>query len=572
MDRVAQPRPRFQFAAESKPAAPVKAGEAVDGAAAFQERCTSCHDAERSFQKKKSISGWRITIKRMAAKEDADIPEKDREPIAKYLASRNAPDDINKPQPDDNSPPEKETPSPSAKESGKDKEKPSADDSALIEQGKTAFNSSCTTCHDAEKSLQQTKSLSAWRTTVRRMAAKDGANIPESSHEAIAKYLASLGNQGKGEKAGGGEADAGPTISIAGTLSARYRTSGDPNLEDPGNFGSAWLGFSWQPKGPVSGRVTTCISCHTSGLQLGSFELVEATLRLDVNKCLCPNNPDALPVKINIEAGRFVVPFGAYYQQVNPGVDRAVSQPLIYNMGERIYPNSIGDPVLPMPDADEGASLNISFPIHKSINVTFNSYIVNGLEGNNTGIDFYESRDYVDNNRWPAAGGRITVGGSMLRLGTSVMGGRFNGDLGAGPDNAGLNYLLFGADLTFHWKDIFRLQFEYAQRNSDRYGGTPQPTVFSERVEGYYLESELQISRKHHISLFGRYDWQLHGSRLPVPGSQITSSDFIVDRLTYGVNWTLPGGSLLMANHEIWNLPQGLGTANVFGVRWAATF
>jgi len=27
-----------------------------------------------------------------------------------------------------------------------------------------------------------------------------------------------------------------------------------------------------------------------------------------------------------------------------------------------------------------------------------------------------------------------------------------------------------------------------------------------------------------------------------------------------------------MINHEIWNLPQVLGTENVFGIRWAATF
>ena len=107
-----------------------------------------------------------------------------------------------------------------------------------------------------------------------------------------------------------------------------------------------------------------------------------------------------------------------------------------------------------------------------------------------------------------------------------------------------------------HWKDIFRLQFEYAQRESDRYGGLPIPAVFSERVSGYYLESELLILRKQHISLFARYDWQLHESPLPPLGSQLATGDFSVNRFTYGINWTLPGGSLLMLNDEVWNLPE----------------
>jgi len=152
------------------------------------------------------------------------------------------------------------------------------------------------------------------------------------------------------------------------------------------------------------------------------------------------------------------------------------------------------------------------------------------------------------------------------------MGGRFNDDFGTGPQQAGLNYFIFGADAVFRWKDIFRVQFEYAQRESERYDAFQTPTVFSERVSGYYLESELLIFRKRHISLFARYDRQLHESPLTPLGSQLTTDNFGVDRLTYGINWTLPGGSLLMINHEIWNLPQELGSTNVVGIRWAATF
>jgi len=536
-------------------------------AALFQKHCTTCHDADRSLTKKKSLADWRITVQKMALKEDADIPEKVREPIAQYLAVHAG---VGKtPEAGSGSTTGGAPSSASAKE--KDEGKSKADNAALIQQGQAAFNTSCTVCHDAEKSLRKTKSLSAWRATVERMAAKEGAHIPENTHEAIATYLASL-NKGKDEKEGGA-AESGLPVTITGTISAMYRSSFDPNLEDPGHFGDAWLGLAWQPKGPVSGTVTTCISCHSQGLSLGNnIELVEARLRLDVNKCICPDKPDALPVKFNIEAGRFVVPFGAYYQQVNPGVDRAVSKPLIYNMGERVHLNDIGDPVLPMPYSNQGALVNLAFTVCDSMNVTVTSYIINGLEGNDFGISFFQSRDYLDNNHWPAAGGRVTIGGANLRLGASVTGGRFNGDTGSGPQNAGLNYTIVGADATYHWKDILRVQFEYADRESERYDSTVAPAVFSEHVSGFYLEGELLVSREKHISLFTRYDRQLHESPLPVLGSQITSGSFGVDRYTYGVNWTLPGGSLLMINHEIWNLPRALGTENVLGIRWAATF
>jgi len=190
-----------------------------------------------------------------------------------------------------------------------------------------------------------------------------------------------------------------------------YRSSGDQSLEDPGHFGDAWIGFAWQPKGPVSARVTSCIACHSQGQQLGNIDLVEASLRLDVNKCLCPNNNDALSIKANIEAGRFVVPFGAYYQEVNPGVDRAVSRPLIYNMGQRVYPNSIGDPVLPMPYSDEGASLNLTIPLSKSIDATLNTYAVNGLEGGITASTSIRAAIMsITTTGRPWAGGRPWVG------------------------------------------------------------------------------------------------------------------------------------------------------------------
>src|SRR5262245_2524517 len=77
-------------------------------------------------------------------------------------------------------------------------------DQAVVAQGQAAFERSCTKCHDAARSLDRTKDLAGWRTTVRRMAGKRDADIPSSDIEPIAVYLASRTSGGGGAAAGGG--------------------------------------------------------------------------------------------------------------------------------------------------------------------------------------------------------------------------------------------------------------------------------------------------------------------------------------------------------------------------------
>ena len=48
-------------------------------------------------------------------------------------------------------------------------EKPSADDE-IIQKGRAAFENSCTTCHDADRSLKKRKTKANWLVTIRRMA------------------------------------------------------------------------------------------------------------------------------------------------------------------------------------------------------------------------------------------------------------------------------------------------------------------------------------------------------------------------------------------------------------------
>ena len=439
------------------------------------------------------------------------------------------------------------------------------DSSAEVAAGREAFSRDCTSCHDAQRALSKRKNLGGWRSTIRRMASKAGANIPSSDWDAIAAYLAAGTDpaQADGANAPGAAAPVQsekqaeePTLSAYGVLSPLWRGGTKDSLQNPGFFPELWVGAAWQPQGVVSGRVTACISCHNE--IVSRVEVVEATLRLDLAKWF--QNPNSR-VQANIDAGRFIVPFGAFSAQVSPGAFRTVTPPLIFNMGQRVA--NTGVAVLPMPYADEGANFHASLPVDQDLDVTIDSYLVNGLQGNNLGIDFLQSRDYVDNNSRPSAGGRVTLGNHYVRAGGSITGGQFNFPVaGFTP---GLYYQIVGFDIAAHYEDIVRVQAEYARRDMDTFVASfpSPPTIGSDRTSGYYVEGELRVYEKPRISLLARYDGQDH--------RMILSDAPHVRRLTAGVNISLPGGSLLMINYERWWLAL-FPNVDVVGIRWAATF
>ena len=557
-------------------AEPESPSSAEAGAAAFTTHCTECHDAQRSLGKTKSFADWLATVRRMANMEDANIPTGVHQEIARYLALHAR---ATAPSPEaarsgaagaasGNQAPSRESGDKAASAGG-------GFDASLVQAGERAFNRYCISCHDAQRSLQASKNLAGWRTTVRRMAGKPDAQIPENTHESIATYLASRnqsGAGGTGGTGGGAAADGGPQSSLWGTFSPLWRGGGGRAVQDPGFFPNLWVGATWQ-QGAVSARATACTTCHAQN----EFGLVEAAVRFNISKYLgsrCNRPSQSEPgADIAIDAGRFVVPFGAFHQQVNPGVYRTVSLPLIYNMGQRVdatnlSAGALGYPVLPMPYSDTGANLSMGLPIAENATATFDAYLINGLQGTSNGVDFIQTyQQFFALNSQPAGGGRFTIGGQHLRLGASVMGGRFNRFTTSVP----LDYLIFGADVVFRWKDLLRVQFEFAQRNSQRIGAVPA-SVFTERVGGSYLEGEVLISRHWNLSFLARYDSQSTQSLLPPVGSPLTTGNFLVQRFTYGLNWTLPGGSLLMVNNEHWILPHSLGSIDVLGVRWAVTF
>lgn len=459
-------------------------------------------------------------------------------------------------------------------------------DQAVVSAGQAAFERSCTKCHDAARSLDRTKDLAGWRTTVRRMAGKRDANIPESEIEPISVYLASRTSgggggaaAGSGSTAGGGgtaaPSSAAASLAAFATVSPIWR-GGNNDLQNNGFGALAWIGAGWQGK-IVSVRATACVSCHgvKEPGQISRIEPAEVAVHVDLSTYF---DKQCKGMKGSLDAGRFIVPFGAFSAQSDPSLYRTVSTPLIFNMGQRLFDKDIGFPVLPMPYADEGINLSIATPClfdcgTGPVTMTADGYLINGLEGNVNGIDFYQSRDLYDNNNRVAGGTRVTIGDPYVRAGASFMSGRY--DVPTPGLAEGLYYTIYGFDIQAKYKRLFRAIFEYARRDNDRFGILPAgASIFNEGVYGYYAEAEVRpCGEKSPVSLLTRYDWQAHNSILPPSGSSLVEGHYHVERLTFGVNVELWHQSLLMFNYERWLTPEQFHrTSDVFGVRYTITF
>jgi cytochrome c5 len=449
-------------------------------------------------------------------------------------------------------------------------------DPAAVSAGSAAFDRSCTTCHDAARSLDRTKDLDGWRATVKRMAAKKGAEVAAGDIEPIATFLASrtTPTATAGDKSVTPPAGADKTsMTTFVTLSPLWR-GGPDRLQNPGFTPLAWAGASWEGK-TVSGRVTVCAACH--GVQeqafLSRLDLVEAAARVDLSEFFgrCCSG-----MKGGIEAGRFIVPFGAFSSQTNPGVYRTVSTPLIFNMGQRVFNGDLGVSVLPLPYSNTGVNADVSVPVCDlgtgPITAGVEGYLINGLAGNGSGIDFLQSRDLVDNNTRMSGGGRVTVGDPYVRVGASILAGRFDNPNDNVP-SAPLDYRLYGFDFQAHYKRLFRCQVEYARRDSDRVGVLPTGVgKVTDALDGYYMEAEVRPYDECRVSLLARQDFMRSRSPLPPPGSSLPTGTFNVNRFTAGINIELWHQSLLMINYERWLVPLPDRGVNVFGVRYTVTY
>lgn len=561
------------------------AAEVAKGKEAFYRSCVKCHDAERSLSIEKSHSEWMATTRRMAAKDDAEIDSSDFRAIATFLSERSSveiEESKARAEKDD-------------EDSGEDDQADTGRkfDPAMVAAGRTAFFKSCVKCHDAERSLNKKKSLSSWRATVKRMAAKDGADVRPGDVEAISVFLAAESADGVN---GPIDDDAGEVSpwTFSTTLSTLNRTSSDP-IETPGFFVDAWVGADWQSDGPLRATVMACTSCHSdrNSSKGFTFELVEASATLDLKKLLFDKyhssetkqtaarmtasqmtagahdtmlqlngseNASAsntmqqsvespISTSADLKMGRFIVPFGAYSSFSHPGSYRTVTNPLMFNMGRRLDTGGSFQPVLPAPYSDEGVNLRFALREYCDRSYTLDLFAVNGLQGTTSGANFNFSRSYTDNNRTPAVGGRYTLGNNLFRLGASGMMGRMQND-----GSAELDYHLIGGDAVVTL-ERFRAYFEYAFRREQA------GIAADNEIDGYVLELEWRLLER--LGFLTRYDTLEH--EIASAGEQS------VDRFTWGINLTMQRAGLLLLNHEHWML-NDRSDVDVIGMRWITTF
>jgi len=282
---------------------------------------------------------------------------------------------------------------------------------------------------------------------------------------------------------------------------------------------------------------------------------VEAAAILDLCHLATSKPPDDRPhcrAAAELTVGRFIVPFGAYSARVNPGALRTVSLPLMYNMGRRVGPLGPGQPVINQPYSDEGVDLHLKYDLLHDWDVTLDSYAVNGLQVGGPGVFFY-SRSYRDNNSNVAVGGRGTIGNKRWRFGGSIAGGELQ------DETAPLqSYSLAGGDVSYRNEDFFRLYYEYAIRQEDSFS-FPDSESFA---YGNLIEAEVLLLDKPKISFLARYD---------TLANRGTLGEMDTKRFTYGLNWLLPGGSLLIVDHEHWMF-DSRSPANILGLRWTTAF
>jgi hypothetical protein len=205
-------------------------------------------------------------------------------------------------------------------------------------------------------------------------------------------------------------------------------------------------------------------------------------------------------------------------------------------------------PVLPLPFSDEGVNGHLGATLYDCWTATLDVYAINGLQDPSPRL-FNSSRSYMDNNREPSVGGRATIGTKKMRLGGSLMTGNLAND-GA----AQVPYKIAGADATFR-HEWLRAYFEYAIRENDTF-------LPGRESYAYGIVAEIEAKLFDNYSLIVRYDTLEH--------RDVNLGESSLERFTYGLNTSLPGGSWIGINHEHWMFQNS--DVDVLGVRWTATF
>jgi hypothetical protein len=293
-------------------------------------------------------------------------------------------------------------------------------------------------------------------------------------------------------------------------------------------------------KTTVSARV--CTSCHGLAVDQASAEIRFAP-------------------PLNLEAGRFNVPFGDFYLRHDPANDAFLSKPLPYEMGHmlRYQQTQFNLGVIPMPYVDQGASVFGDVWIEEKLQIWYGAYAVNGFRaGSAQDFAFLEQSStagFNDNNRDLSWGGRLALAQGAVAGGASYLRGAYDVE-------ADYAYHAWGVDLAAH---LFGAQMrgEYLQRHTEVATAAGDLIL---RKAGFYAQVERPVRGP--FALVGRIDGLLREGPPLSTDNDDTSGIF---RWTLGLNVAPAVDYAVRFQYEHWRFTD-FGDADVVHVGAVVTF
>lgn len=244
---------------------------------------------------------------------------------------------------------------------------------------------------------------------------------------------------------------------------------------------------------------------------------------------------------LRLVGGKFIVPFNRWNKDLHPTwISKVPGRPQVYN---NVFPSTY---------SDVGVWVSGAAPVAEGARVTWDAYVVNGLQGDPDALSFRGLRDNPedegDNNK--AIGGRL---GFELPQGLGVGGSFYTGKYAEDPDTEdNLNVRFFGADIDYRWRSLeLRGEFVNAEQDlsdafkagtglgdASRYGFYAQASYLLSEVEGPLSNLE-PVVRFSSISFdeeeLGRADQTLDAQDLGIGFSYYIGASSAV-RLAYFFN------------------------------------
>jgi hypothetical protein len=192
--------------------------------------------------------------------------------------------------------------------------------------------------------------------------------------------------------------------------------------------------------------------------------------------------------RVNIQAGRILIPFGLWNQLHDVYDHRTISYPLLYvgHEEQEVALNGGPEPIVSTAFSDIGVLLYGSIWLNDNDQLWYGGYVCNGRFGT-TDIQWLDLwNNQQDNNSNKAIGGRLVYSrGDNLSLGASYQVGRFD------PADR-LRYELGGFDIYYRFAKRVNLRAEYVRNPVDALSPARGYTK-----SGWYAMVDFPLSRNY---------------------------------------------------------------------------